>query len=185
MQIAVFPMDIVNITQGEGGSYSHVGKLAIDFIGTSTKYPYYAPFDCTCTLYQANNALLQWVSDELVLCADGQARRIIFWAIHECNPVRGQGSKVKQGQLLGHTGICGNVTGDHVHFEVWEYSNGTRGTALHLYDVFALQESTTIINDYGYNWRFTDNIGPWPTPGYPSLDEYYLFMRKQFIRRRR
>ncbi|MDU0969145.1 MAG: peptidoglycan DD-metalloendopeptidase family protein [Actinomycetaceae bacterium] len=33
------------------------------------------------------------------------------------------GQQVKQGQLIGYTGATGNVTGCHVHFEIWK--NGT------------------------------------------------------------
>lgn len=182
MQLAVFPMDIINVTQGEGGSYSHQGKLAIDFVGTHPKYPYYAPFDCTCTMHLPNEALLQWVSDDVVMCVDGIPRRIIFWAIHECNPVHSYGSKVKKGQLLGHTGVCGRVTGDHVHFEVWEYSNGGRGTPLHMYNVFSVPKSVKIINGGGYNWResgYNDGTSP------PSIREDYFYIYKPFVRRRR
>ena len=47
-QLAVFPMDMINITQGENGPFSHRGSLAMDFVGTHNSYPYYAPFDCKC-----------------------------------------------------------------------------------------------------------------------------------------
>ena len=32
-QLCLFPLPYMNISQGEGGSYSHAGSYAIDFLG--------------------------------------------------------------------------------------------------------------------------------------------------------
>ena len=33
VEISLFPLEYMNISQGEGGSYSHQGRWAIDFLG--------------------------------------------------------------------------------------------------------------------------------------------------------
>src|SRR5690606_745225 len=77
------------------------------------------------------------------------------------------GTKLKKGQLMGHTGIGGNVTGDHWHFNVIEGTTYTgftskpdyalTGTELHIYDVFAVN-GVTIVDGYGYDWKTRDYI---------------------------
>ena len=169
IQLAQFPMDMIHVTQGENGSYSHQGTLAIDFVGTHDKYPYYAP--CDCTAVATGDAYLVWTSDKEVMCADGTVRYITFINIHEEPLIHRVGTKLKKGELMGHTGIGGRVTGDHWHFNVidgdeylgWEYKPGSAlaGTELHIYDVFAVN-GVRIVDGYGYPWKtkeWTDGDG--------------------------
>ena len=162
-QLAQFPMDMIYVTQGENGSFSHQGTLAIDFVGTTDKYPYYAP--CDCTAVATGDAYLVWTSDKEVMCADGTVRYITFINIHEEPLIHSVGTKLKKGELMGHTGIGGRVTGDHWHFNVidgnkytgWEYKPGSAlaGTELHIYDVFAVN-GVKIVEGYGYPWKTSD-----------------------------
>lgn len=171
-QLAKFPMDMINITQGENGSYSHKGTWNIDFVGTTAQYPYYAPCDCECIVRSDSSAYLIWKSDKAVMCADGVIRNIVFVNMHE-NPLSHiVGDKLKKGDLMGHTGIGGNVTGDHWHFQVIEGStyNGFEnvpdprliGTQLHIYDVFAVN-GVNIVNGLGYAWKTSTYVDG--TPG--------------------
>lgn len=165
IQLALFPIDVINITQGENGSYSHKGTLCIDFVGKHDKYPYYAPCDCTCVWRGDSSAYLAWTSDKEVMCADGIIRYITWVCVHEDPLMYNVGQKLKKGDLMGHTGIGGNVTGDHVHLNVIEgkeYQGWTKkpdsalaGTELHLYDVFAVN-GVEIINGLGYDWKTSD-----------------------------
>lgn len=165
IQLAQFPMDVINISQGEDGDYSHQGSWNIDFVGRSTKYPYYAPCDCTCLARDDKACYLVWKSDNPVMCADGKIRNIVWVNIHETPLMYEVGKKLKKGELMGHTGIGGNVTGDHWHLQVIEGttyngwhnvpSSSLIGTKLHIYDVFAVN-NVEIINGYGYNWRTSD-----------------------------
>lgn len=167
LQLAQFPMDMIHITQGENGSWSHMGILAIDFVGTHAKYPYYAPCDCECI--RASNDLAVWKSESDVMCADGQVRKIFWDVIHEVPLSHGVGTKLKKGELMGHTGVGGTATGDHLHLQVmngWNYQGfGTSpqgastliGEELHIFDVFAVN-GVNIVEGYGYDWKTSDHV---------------------------
>lgn len=164
-QLALFPMDVINITQGENGSFSHKGTLCIDFVGRHEKYPYYAPCDCTCVWRGDESAYLAWTSDKEVMCADGVIRYITWVCVHDEQLLYNVGHKLKKGDLMGHTGKGGHATGDHLHLNVIEgkeYLGWTKkpdsalaGTELHIYDVFAVN-GVEIINGLGYDWKTSD-----------------------------
>lgn len=166
-QLAVFPMDYINITQGENGSYSHQGTLCIDFVGRTSHTPYYAPCDCECIRANTTDAYLIWKSSAKVMCADGTARYIVWSCFHENPPtVCNVGTKLKKGELMGYTGTGGNVTGEHVHFNIINgqtYSGFVQkpgyalaGTELHIYDVWAITDTTVIENGGGYDWKTSE-----------------------------
>jgi hypothetical protein len=167
-QLAVFLMDMIHITQGENGSYSHTGTLAIDFVGTHDMYPLYAPCDVECIHRDDTNAILGWKSQKPVMCADGNIRNIMFRVIHDCNPLFNVGDKTTKKTLFGHTGICGNVTGDHLHLDVWEATEyNDRSKPLHIYDVFAVN-GVTIVEGLGYPWKTSDYVDGNPSTETPS-----------------
>lgn len=165
LQLVQFPMDVLNITQGENGSFSHKGTLCIDFVGKTAKYPYYAPCDCTCI--GTGEAYLVWKSDKEVMCADGNIRKIVWVNVHEEPLTHSVGKKLKKGELMGHTGIGGRVTGDHWHFNIiegdkylgWAYTPDSRlaGNELHIFDVCAVN-GVEIINGNGYDWKTSDYV---------------------------
>lgn len=171
LQLAKFPMDMIQITQGENGSYSHVNTLCIDFVGTTDKYPYYAPFDCECVFRNDSSAIMVWKSNGKVMCVDGEERDLVFTCFHESPLVYNVGKKLKKGELLGHTGIGGMVTGDHLHLNVvegTEYKGLVKkddatpsyalvGTELHIFDVFDTT-GVNIVNGYGYDWKTSDYV---------------------------
>ena len=172
-EIMLFPLPYMNISQGENGTYSHQGTYNIDFLGWDAngrvlKCPYYAPCSCRCIQAwsggtNANGRIYQ--SDNLVHTPSG-LKYVNFLFFHDDNPPSLVGSHFNQGDLIGHTGTEGNVTGDHVHFNC---ANGTyqgyehvppdnRGQLInsnHIYDICYVND-TTIINGYGYNWVIYD-----------------------------
>lgn len=167
LQLAQFPMDMIRITQGENGSYSHMGILAIDFVGSHNRYPYYAPCDCECIA--SFNDVAVWRSTHEVMCADGQKRKIFWSVIHEVPLSHTQGTLLFKGELMGHTGVGGTATGDHLHLQVMlgdEYLGFTRnsqgastlvGTELHIYDVFSVG-GVDIVDGYGYPWIVSEYV---------------------------
>lgn len=155
VQLAQFPMNMINITQGENGDFSHQGTLAIDFVGSHSEYPYYAPCLCECIQRNDSEAILVWKSVGQVMCADGQMRQIHWRCIHDNNLRYKVGDKLLKGQLMGASGNSGNSSGDHFHLDVWEGDVFTRTNPLHIYDVFAVN-GVNIINGNGYPWKTSD-----------------------------
>ena len=167
VQIALFPLEYMYISQGENGSYSHQGTLNIDFLGWGAngrvlKCPYYAPCDCHVVYHTSYYNV--WQSNNEVITPSGK-KYISFVVMHDDNPPL-YGTYKQQGDLIGHTGTNdpgGATTGDHVHINTasgtyagwhqvppdsqWELINSS-----HIYDTFYVND-TTILEGYGYNWR--------------------------------
>lgn len=168
VEILLFPLDEMYITQGENGSISHV--LAMDFVGWSNstgqinKYPFYAPCSLICVekKYTNSQAYIIYNSVSEVLRADGSIGKISIVVMHDDAPIYNVGDTVNQGALLGHTGTSGYATGDHTHFNVangdyvgWDnLGNGFSEltNSMHLYNAFFVND-TTIYNGYGYDWK--------------------------------
>lgn len=166
-EVMLFPLEYINISQGEGGSYSHAGTLQIDFLGWGSfgrvyQCPYYAPCTCTCvatTDATTNNRVYQSVNR--VHLADGTLGYVTFEMAHDNSPIHNVGDTIVQGQMLGHTGTATNV-GDHMHYQCargtytgWEQlpnGNWQLRNEMHIYDACYVND-TTIVDGYGYNWR--------------------------------
>jgi len=150
-QLAELPIKYLYVTQGENGDFSHVDSLAMDFVGTTPNYPYYAPFDCECIGRNDTEAILTYKSIDRVMCADGVPRNIVFRCIHDENLMFVPGDFIMKGELIGHTGNAGNSAGDHLHLDAWEGTEFTRTNPLHLYDVFAIN-GVEVVETFGYPW---------------------------------
>lgn len=165
VEISLFPLEYMNISQGEGGSYSHQGRWAIDFLGWGAngrilECPYYAPF--SCRVVQHASYYNVWQSINQVITPRGK-EFVSFVVMHDANPPA-LGTTKSQGELIGHTGTQTSpggtpVTGDHVHiqgangqFAGWINSGRDLKNREHIYNLFYIND-TVIINDYGYNWR--------------------------------
>lgn len=170
-QNALFPFNVMYITQGEEGGSSHVGMYAMDFVGYTPiqgqiyKYPYYAPFDCICVAKFAQMVVWQSLTD--VNAIDGYTGKITIGFGHDDNNPNIQIGTIKnQGDLIGHTGTYGNV-GDHCHMEIVEgvyagfeqvHSTGyyRMKNSTHLYNVLGVND-TTIYRGLSYPWQeFSD-----------------------------
>lgn len=175
-EVMLFPLEYMNISQGEGGSYSHAGTYQIDFMGWGangriTHCPYYAPCTCRCvgtTDLSANNRIYQ--STRAVHLANGTLGIVTFEVAHDNTPPHNVNDVVNQGELLGYTGTAGNVTGDHVHLQCangiyagWvqnQYGNWMLRNEMHIYDACYVND-TTIIDGENYNWVTYDGpVGP-------------------------
>lgn len=178
VEVLLFPMDCMYITQGEHGSISHV--LAMDFVGWSPQtgqikdYPYYAPCSCTCIAknYSNGQAYVIWQSTGLVHMANNQINSVCWVVMHDDNPPYNVGDTISQGDLMGHTGESGFVTGDHMHLNVangtyqgWQNVGGSFYeliNSMSIYDAMWVND-TTLYNDYGYDWKvFEGGITPVP-----------------------
>ena len=168
-QNMLFPLPFIYVSQGEGGDYSHQGLLAIDFIGWNTsgrvyECPYYAPCDLKLVaIFGSVSPLLIYESLEPVNFIDGTVNFICIGVAHDNETPHYEICRVvRQGQILGHTGTYGNVTGDHVHMQInigqYEgmirnsYGNYEFKNPYHIYNACGIN-GTFIVQGEGYNWR--------------------------------
>ena len=164
-EVCLFPLEYMDISQGEGGSYSHAGTLNIDFVGYDAngrvyQCPYYAPVSCTCVDGGGVDNWRVMQSNDRVHLADGTLAYVTWVQMHDNNPPSVHDT-FTQGDLIGHTGTAGNVTGDHVHlnFAIGTYagwhtvSSGQSElkNSIHIYDACYVND-TVLIDDYGYPW---------------------------------
>lgn len=190
-QVALFPLEYIYISQGENGTYSHQGILAIDFLGWGptgriTHCPYYAPFDCKVVYHGTYYNV--WESLDNVHTPSG-IRKVTFEVAHDENLFPLNTTKL-QGEEIGKTGIAGNVTGDHVHLNTafgtyqgfYTVSSGKRQlvNSSHIYKTFYVND-TVIKHGYGYNWvKFT---GGHPTPRYDKYKFKWVLYANKFRNR--
>ena len=190
-EVMLFPMEYMNISQGEGGSFSH--DLAMDFLGWNNQgrvytCPYYAPCSCKCVAHFGSSDNATWESLDKVHCADGVLRKVTFCFNHDAFPPA-VGTVLNQGDLIGHSGTAGFATGDHMHFNTADgnysgYSPIAPGSqyyqlsnSSHIYNTCFIND-TVIVNGYGYNW-ITYNVPPTPTPTmYKASFPWVLYGRK-------
>ncbi len=183
LQNVLFPLPILNITQGEFGGFSHQGSYAIDFVGSSARSPYYAPCDLICYFNDGGSGVF-WQSINDVNLIDGTVGRfrILFYHDNDYASFR-VGETRSQGDVIGHTGTAGMVTGDHVHIETGRgaytggypmYQNAYGVWCLrdsnHMYDNVGVND-TSIINGYGYNWRTFATKPPNPVMYQPEMQK--------------
>ena len=168
-QVALFPLEYMNISQGEDGGYSHQGRWAIDFLGWGPngrvlECPYYAPFDCHVVQHASYYNV--WQSNNRVVTPNG-LEYCSFVVMHDENPPA-LGTYKNMGEKIGETGIKTSpggtpVTGDHVHiqgcngvFAGWNVGGTDLLNREHIYNLFFVND-TVIIDDFNYNWQeFSD-----------------------------
>lgn len=198
VEVMLFPLEYMNISQDEYGTTSHNGILAMDFLGWGDsgriyKCPYYAPCSCTCVA-STEEANRIWQSNNPVLLADGSIDYVCWVQAHDNNPLP-VGTVLNQGDLLGHTGTAGIVSGDHLHLNVakgkyanWEPPSYTQlRNSMHIYNACYVND-TEIIRGFGHDWKTYDvPVPPTPTPRKKNnligvLNSNYILKRKEVER---
>lgn len=167
-EVMLFPLPYIYISQGENGEFSHRGTLNIDFLGWGASgrvynAPMYAPCSCKCvaTIDVNNNGRI-FESLNKVHTPNG-LEYVTFMFFHDNFPIASVGDEFSQGDLIGHTGTAGYVTGDHTHFNTangkyvgWENvppdNNGELINSSHIYNT-CYTNDTVIVDGYGYNWQ--------------------------------
>lgn len=175
-EVMLFPLEYLYITQGENGSFSHQGILAIDFVewsnnGQVLNAPMYAPCSCRCVaIIDTYNNGRVFQSLDRVHTPDG-LKYVTFMCFHDNNPIASIGDTFNQGDVFAHTGTAGDVTGDHTHFNTaygtyagWENvppaNHGELVNSSHIYETCYVND-TNIVEGYGYNWiTYSGGITP-------------------------
>lgn len=198
VQDILFPMQCMNITQGNNGATSHRGVNALDLAGKDTgRDLFYAPFDVVCmdtgNKDVEGNAVF-WQSQNKVRFADGTIDYATIMVLHDDN-LNGiyVGAKYTQGTQIGQEGSAGNATGNHNHFEI------AKGKYDHKYDINSYGiyhlpnsisadkccfiDNTTIINNNCMNWKKLSDVSveDKPKPQTPSNDEVLNSIPSDFV----
>ncbi len=170
-EVALFPLEYLNMSQDEGADYSHQGTYNIDLLGWDSngrKYscPVYAP--CTMKVVDfwnsyggGNNVVYESVNK--VHLPNGQLDYLTIAFGHDPNPPHTTiGEVVQQGSICYHTGTYGNVTGDHTHTCIGQghyqgYTTRSSGhqdltNRIHYWEGVYVND-TSIINGYSHNWN--------------------------------
>lgn len=164
LQNALFPLPVMFITQLAGGGFSHEGTYAIDFGGRDVngnrvyRMPYYAPFDCVLRRKTNDNAGVEWTTLNPVNTPSG-VKELTLVAYHDNDvPNMSVGTVRRQGEFLGRTGTAGNVTGDHVHFEMFlKGQEWVRPSGMIKLENSLYVNSTVILYGGGMDWKETSD----------------------------
>ena len=184
-EVMLFPLDVMYITQGEAPA--HGGTLCMDFVGWGSsgqiaQYPYYAPCSCKCVERGSAGDYVILQSLNPVYIPQSNIPVIVTWQQgHDDNPCS-VGDTFTQGDLIGHTGTRGQVTGDHLHFNTalgayagWDYTHteSQLKNSIHIYDCCYVDD-TNLVRPLSYNW--VTYGGPGPTPTIPKKHKFPWFI---------
>lgn len=174
-EVVLFPFEYMYMSQDEGGDYSHQYTYNLDFLGWGAngrilQCPFYAPVTLKCVAIwdsTSNNRVYESVNP--VVFADGTIDYLTIAFAHDNNPIHNIGDTINQGQLLGHTGTYGQVTGDHTHtccgkgrYQGYTQRQGGHydlTNRCHYWDATFVND-TTIIQGYNHNWVTYVNPNP-------------------------
>jgi hypothetical protein len=181
-QLAVYFMEVMNITQDVNNSFSHAGTLNMDDGGKDLgEDKAYAPYD-------GNYGWVQTTGDDPTGVVFDSAKKVqtarlgkkyviaFFW--HDDEIPSEKGGFVPQGEHFYDEGTAGHATGNHIHFGVavsdtpyngayplvknskgnWEIRN-----EVNPWDVFFVND-TIIKNGRGKSWLVYKEVTPEPTP---------------------
>ena len=167
MEKAVHNIDVLNISQGADGNFSHKGDKAIDITGVKN---FKAPFTGTIKKILSNDNEVWLESNEKVLYADGTIDYMTVLTLHD-NDISNLyvGKVIKQGEVYYNEGTKGNATGNHIHLAVgkgkftgsgWyknSYGYWCINNQIDVYKGLFLYDKVKIINGL-YNWVKTSTF---------------------------
>lgn len=171
MEKILFPVKIMNITQGMNAGYSHKGTKAIDcgWVNENNK-KLYAPFTGKIAQIKTDSNAVWFQSKDKVLFADGTVDYATVRTIHD-NDVSDLyvGKEIKQGEYYYKMGNKGNATGVHVHIEISKghvtgyapknaYGNWEMPNTINVYDGFCLADDTVVQDGEGYTWKRAKDV---------------------------
>lgn len=171
MEKILFPVKIMDITQGMDGKVSHRGTKAIDcgWVNEENK-KLYAPFTGIVKQINHDSNGIWFQSKEKVLFADGTVDYATVKTIHD-NDISDLfvGKEIKQGEYYYKMGNKGNATGIHVHIEISrghvtgykpknQYGNYEMPNTINVYDGFCLKDDAVVRDGKGYAWKYARDI---------------------------
>ena len=160
MQKIILPVRMIYISQGMYGTYSHKGKMAIDFASSNKEYrKCYAPYDGIIK-YKSNKAngnVIWFESKDKVLSATGDIDYFCLMLVH-CDNIDHLtvGQEIKQGEYFYTMGTAGNASGVHTHLEL---AKGKYGKSVRIDPTkhFFITKDTKVTTQQ-YQWKVDDNM---------------------------
>jgi len=204
-EVALFPLDYINVTQiANPSSYSHCCGHMADYGFPYHPYPAYAPF--SCTLFESSGSALgnrrSYVSDAPVWTASHGLTYVTVSFTHDLNPPTA--THYNQGDLIYHSGDAGQAIGEHIHMDQSPIANASlitdgtvcpSGLCYHLASddeaeaIFYLTGSENVVYTAGKNfttWSGSPIIpGPGPGPGPGGGGNFKIWMAAKLLRRRK
>lgn len=160
MQKIILPVRMIYISQGMYGTYSHKGKMAIDFASSNKEYrKCYAPYDGIIK-YKSNkaNGNIIWLeSKDKVLSATGDIDYFCLMLVH-CDNIDHLtvGQEIKQGEYFYTMGTAGNASGVHTHLEL---AKGKYGKSVRIDPTINMYiTKDTKVTTQQYQWKVDDNM---------------------------
>lgn len=184
-EVMLFPMEVMYISQGIHQTY------CMDFIGWNAtnntrilRCPLYAPCSCTCVARSSSGDWQVFTSDDLVHVPGLSSPTIISFQIGHDDTPQSVGDHFTQGDLIGHTGTNGQVTGDHLHYNIatgrytspWSsYLNNS----IQIYNGCYVDD-TVLYRPLSYDWVTYGETPPVPPSGTPYKPKFpwVLYARK-------
>ena len=155
--MALFPNDVVNITQGAYENYSHGRQNAIDCVSNTR---FFAPFTGVIKhiggTNECNGVYLESVNP--VMYADGTCDYMTVLFMHDDDTSDlYEGQVIPQGQAFIDKGSAGDATGAHVHIAVYrgKYDANAVFTGsgnVYAQNAFFLLRDTVIKSGYDLSW---------------------------------
>ena len=182
VEVALYPMEVINITQGRNGQYSHQGIDAYDLAGKDGGIDLlYAPFSLRVVWKdsrQATGVVVENIKE--VLMANGEiiAPRCLCMMVWHKDDISGLnvGDTFQQGQPFYAEGTKGWATGNHVHLELtrWRYDGSyplfkapsgrwtLKGEGVNIEKCFFLND--TVVKYAMYNFNYFKQTEPQAQP---------------------
>lgn len=162
-EFALYPADVLSVTQGYYDTYSHQKQNALDI--TTPKQAVFAPFTGKIVridrgYYRYNTVWLQ--SCEEVVYADGTVDYMTVVFMHDNNVSDlTVGQVIAQGENFYHPGVAGGATGAHVHIACirGEYKSSmvlTGSGDVYPEDALFIKSGTKVNSSYGLDWVYLD-----------------------------
>ena len=188
-EVMLFPLEIMWMTQGEHNGY------CMDFQGATKndqgqivreyRCPLYAPCSCKCVARSSSGDWQVYESTQTVHIPGSLLPVYICFQIGHDNTPNNIGDTFTQGDLIGHTGTNGQVSGDHLHYNIalGQYDgwlNHQLKNSIHIYNGCYVDD-TIIKDDDGYDfveYGETPPIPPGPVIRKKSKFPWVLYANK-------
>jgi hypothetical protein len=117
IEYAVFPQEVMTVTQNPDGAYSHAGTQNLDIAGlNAASQPAFAMVTCQVIAKTVDTSGIIFESVYPVLFAAGYVDYLTYRMYHDNNTVDTVvGQVFKQGFKNYDEGVKGNATGNHIH----------------------------------------------------------------------